>query len=257
MLHGRARYAAAAKNVGTNTLIGQGFQASDATRTGIGASNSRDRSGAGCSEPMLYKHFPSKQALFAAVLYLFVLYPLLQGYDSVAIDADVELGGTDQKFNLLMGRNWPASEAELNELWRKRVKSDWLRLKLVGKDDKSIVDLLDKRYDNYLTRVKKLNSEDVFSMFMNAYATAIEPHTNYLGPRAAANFDISMRLSLVGIGAMTRMIAKAYRMADAIAEQVTTLEAFHTFDMFTNEPVEAQEPPALAPLQAARPPLPE
>jgi len=32
------------------------------------------------------------------------LYPLLQGYDSVAIEADVELGGTDQKFNLLMGR---------------------------------------------------------------------------------------------------------------------------------------------------------
>ncbi len=33
-----------------------------------------------------------------------LLYPLLQGYDSVAIHADVELGGTDQKFNLLMGR---------------------------------------------------------------------------------------------------------------------------------------------------------
>ncbi len=33
-----------------------------------------------------------------------LLYPLLQGYDSVAVDADVELGGTDQKFNLLLGR---------------------------------------------------------------------------------------------------------------------------------------------------------
>jgi len=32
------------------------------------------------------------------------LYPLLQGYDSVALDADIELGGTDQKFNLLLGR---------------------------------------------------------------------------------------------------------------------------------------------------------
>ena len=32
------------------------------------------------------------------------LYPLVQGYDSVAMDADIELGGTDQKFNLLMGR---------------------------------------------------------------------------------------------------------------------------------------------------------
>jgi len=33
------------------------------------------------------------------------LYPLLQGYDSVAVDADVELGGTDQKFNVAMGRD--------------------------------------------------------------------------------------------------------------------------------------------------------
>lgn len=32
------------------------------------------------------------------------LYPLLQGYDSVAMDADIELGGNDQKFNLLVGR---------------------------------------------------------------------------------------------------------------------------------------------------------
>jgi carboxyl-terminal processing protease len=39
-------------------------------------------------------------------------------------------------------------------------------------------------------------------MFMNAYATAIEPHTNYLGPRSAENFDIAMRLSLEGIGAV-------------------------------------------------------
>src|SRR5262249_16325699 len=34
-----------------------------------------------------------------------LLYPLLQGYDSVAVGADVELGGTDQKFNLLLGRD--------------------------------------------------------------------------------------------------------------------------------------------------------
>jgi tyrosyl-tRNA synthetase len=38
-----------------------------------------------------------------------LLYPLLQGYDSVAIEADVELGGTDQKFNLLLGRDTQAA----------------------------------------------------------------------------------------------------------------------------------------------------
>jgi len=97
---------------------------------------------------------------------------------------------------------WAKSEDEIRDLWRKRVKNDWLRLKLAGKDEKAIRETLDKRYASYVSRMKKLNNEDVFQMFMNAYATAIEPHTNYLGPRSADNFDISMRLSLEGIGAV-------------------------------------------------------
>jgi carboxyl-terminal processing protease len=90
----------------------------------------------------------------------------------------------------------------LNELWRKRVKNDWLRLKLAGKDDKSIVETLDKRYDISLSGMSKLKSEDVFQNFMNAYAMALDPHTNYLGARASEEFDIAMKLSLVGIGAV-------------------------------------------------------
>jgi carboxyl-terminal processing protease len=97
---------------------------------------------------------------------------------------------------------WAKNEDEIRDLWRKRVKNDWLRLKLAGKDEKAIRETLDKRYENYVSRMKKLNNEDVFQMFMNAYATAIEPHTNYLGPRSADNFDIAMRLSLEGIGAV-------------------------------------------------------
>lgn len=97
---------------------------------------------------------------------------------------------------------WAKTEADMRDLWRKRVKNDWLRLKLAGKDDKSIVDVLDKRYDSVLKRMGRVNSEDAFQIYMNAYTMAIEPHTNYMGPRTAANFDISMRLSLVGIGAV-------------------------------------------------------
>ena len=97
---------------------------------------------------------------------------------------------------------WPKSEDELNDLWRKRVKNDWLRLKLAGKDAKSIAGTLDKRYENILNSISKVKSEDVFQYFMNAYATAIDPHTNYFGIRASEDFDISMRLSLVGIGAV-------------------------------------------------------
>ena len=99
-------------------------------------------------------------------------------------------------------QGWAASEAELLDVWRKRVKNDWLRLKLGGKDDKAIRETLDKRYDASIKRMARMKSTDAFATYMNAYTTAIEPHTNYLGPRAAEDFDISMRLSLVGIGAV-------------------------------------------------------
>jgi carboxyl-terminal processing protease len=97
---------------------------------------------------------------------------------------------------------WPQTENELNELWRKRVKNDWLRLKLAGKDDKAIRDTLSKRYEKMLSGLSKINGDDVFQYFMNAYTTSIDPHTSYFGRRAAEEFDISMKLSLVGIGAV-------------------------------------------------------
>ncbi|WP_276121283.1 carboxy terminal-processing peptidase [Pararhizobium qamdonense] len=97
---------------------------------------------------------------------------------------------------------WPQTEAESDDLWRKRVKGDWLRLKLAGKTDAVIRDTLGKRYQNSLERAFKYKSEDVFQSFMDAYTTSVDPHTDYFGARAAAEFDISMKLSLVGIGAV-------------------------------------------------------
>lgn len=97
---------------------------------------------------------------------------------------------------------WAKSEDEIREQWRKRVKNDWLRLKLANKEEKAIRATLDKRYENQSSRLYKLNQEDVFQTFLNAYATSIDPHTSYFGPRAAENFNIQMRLSLIGIGAV-------------------------------------------------------
>ncbi|MEK1898864.1 MAG: carboxy terminal-processing peptidase [Rhizobium sp.] len=97
---------------------------------------------------------------------------------------------------------WPQSEAESNELWRKRVKSDWLPLKLAGKTDAAIRETLDKRYANALERAYQYKSDDVFQLFMDAYATSIDPHTDYFGANASADFNISMKLSLFGIGAV-------------------------------------------------------
>ena len=97
---------------------------------------------------------------------------------------------------------WAKSNAELDELWRKRVKNDYLRLKLTDKDEAAIVKTLQDRYDNLDRRINELKTEDVFQFFMNAFAQSIEPHTSYLSPRTSANFEISMKLSLEGIGAL-------------------------------------------------------
>lgn len=97
---------------------------------------------------------------------------------------------------------WAASKSDLDEIWRKRLKNDWLRLKLAGKEEKAIKETLGKRYRLLADRTADIDEEDIFQAFMNAYAAEIEPHTNYLAPRASENFNIQMRLSLEGIGAV-------------------------------------------------------
>ncbi|WP_437881444.1 carboxy terminal-processing peptidase [Pseudomonas sp. LRF_L74] len=99
---------------------------------------------------------------------------------------------------------WAQDRAELDDLWRKRVKDEVLRLKLTGKDNKDIQALLTKRYKNQLARLDQTSSEDVFQAYLNAFAQTYDPHTNYLSPDNAENFDINMSLSLEGIGAVLR-----------------------------------------------------
>ena len=97
---------------------------------------------------------------------------------------------------------WANTDAELDEFWRQRVKNDFLRLRLAGKEDEAILETLDDRYENLDRRISELNSDDIFQFFMNAFAQSIEPHTAYMSPRSSENFEISMRLSLEGIGAL-------------------------------------------------------
>ncbi len=97
---------------------------------------------------------------------------------------------------------WAQTVEELDAYWQKRVKSDALNLVLADKEIDKTKELLNKRYKAAIRRVAQINSEDVFSYFMNAYATTVDPHTTYFSPRNAENFDIDMRLSLEGIGAV-------------------------------------------------------
>ena len=100
---------------------------------------------------------------------------------------------------------WAIDTAELDELWRKRVKNDVLTLKLEGKSDDDIIDTLRDRYSQQERRTRQISSQDVFQTAINAYMTSIEPHTGFFSPRATENFKIRMSLSLEGIGAVLQM----------------------------------------------------
>ena len=97
---------------------------------------------------------------------------------------------------------WPKDSTELDRLWDQKVKYDELNLKLTGKNDQEIRDILGKRYRFAMKRLTQSNSEDVFQLVMNAFAHEIDPHTNYLSPRSTEQFNTEMSLSLEGIGAV-------------------------------------------------------
>ncbi len=147
---------------------------------------------------------------------------------------------------------WPATKEEGKELWRLRIKHEFLlehlaKLKAeeskaaaaktaqekkdkvaaksaeggkavavaeppkaeAKKDEKpakelSIKETIDQRYDRILRSYKEYDGIDVFSLFVSALTRVFDPHTDYLAAAQKENFDISMKLSLVGIGAVLR-----------------------------------------------------
>jgi carboxyl-terminal processing protease len=96
---------------------------------------------------------------------------------------------------------WIASQSEMDNIWRTRVKYDLLNLKLANSDMAKDKETLKKRYESLLSQANKLNNQDVFQLFMDAFTEAIDPHTNYFTPSNAANFNIDMSRQLEGIGA--------------------------------------------------------
>lgn len=126
----------------------------------------------------------------------FALATLGKGVDKIDFKVDESL--TIDRENAA----WAKNSAELDDLWRKKVKDEVLRLKIAGKDDKAIQEQLTKRYKNQLMRLEQTRSEDIFQAYINAFAQTYDPHTQYLSPDSAENFDINMSLSLEGIGAV-------------------------------------------------------
>jgi len=101
---------------------------------------------------------------------------------------------------------WPADPAQINDLWRKRVKNDALSLLLTGKQWPEAADVLRKRYERVLKRIDQVTNEDVFENLMNAYARAFDPHSSYFSPRSSEEYRIQMSLNYDGIGASLQVV---------------------------------------------------
>ncbi|MEM7080454.1 MAG: carboxy terminal-processing peptidase [Pseudomonadota bacterium] len=99
---------------------------------------------------------------------------------------------------------WFISQSQQDEFWRKRLKAAVLSMRLSDKDNAEIADTLTKRYKNRLKQTLQNKSEDAFGVYINAFATSYDPHTQYFSPRTSQNFNINMSLSLEGIGAVLR-----------------------------------------------------
>ena len=93
------------------------------------------------------------------------------------------------------------SVADLNEVWRLRIKNSVLSLRLTGDENEEIKDKLSKRYRNQLSQVLKTNERDIFQTFLSTVAKTVDPHTAYFSPRDSENFNMGLSLSLQGIGA--------------------------------------------------------
>lgn len=97
--------------------------------------------------------------------------------------------------------DYASSTAELNDRWRKLIKSQALDYKLDEKADTTIQRLLKERYSRLEQTIGEYESRDVFQLYMNTFAESFDPHSSYFSPITSENFKIRMSQSLEGIGA--------------------------------------------------------
>lgn len=112
---------------------------------------------------------------------------------------------------------WATSKDQLDEEWRKIIKSQALSLRLTDKDWEGIQDNLQKRYDRLYQYINQNKSMDVFQVYMNSFTESFDPHTSYFSPRTAENFKITMSQSLEGIGASLQQDGDFTKVAEVIA----------------------------------------
>ena len=97
---------------------------------------------------------------------------------------------------------WQTNFDDLYKLWRLETKNDLLIAKLSdSSNSEPSIDLI-KRYKNRIRRITQQKEEDIFSLAINILTNQFDPHSTYLSPRSAEDFDVNMSLKLNGIGAL-------------------------------------------------------
>ena len=97
---------------------------------------------------------------------------------------------------------WALTPEELEELWRLETKNDLLIASTSDSSSSKPTDDLVKRYKNRIRRIHQQKEEDIFSLAINTLSNQFDPHSSYLSPRSAEDFDLNMSLKLNGIGAL-------------------------------------------------------
>ena len=98
--------------------------------------------------------------------------------------------------------DWQINISNIEEIWRLETKNDLLVAKLSDSSSDNPKEDISKRYKNRLRRIAQQKEEDIFSLAMNILTNQFDPHSSYLSPRSAEDFDMNMSLKLSGIGAL-------------------------------------------------------
>ncbi len=97
---------------------------------------------------------------------------------------------------------WVSSNKSLKELWRLETKNDLLVANMSDSASSNPKEDLKKRYANRVRRINQQKEEDIFSLAINILTNQFDPHSSYLSPRSAEDFDMNMSLKLSGIGVL-------------------------------------------------------
>ena len=125
--------------------------------------------------------------------------------------------------------DWPADLGAQNEIWRQKIKNEYLQRVVaqeLGKEEKaaagadteeenvekpettnavvSTEEYITKRYKQFLMTLQDNDAEWVLQKYLSSFAHAYDPHSAYMSASSTEDFDIEMKLSLVGIGALLR-----------------------------------------------------